>query len=172
MTDKQFISLQIGIITISDTRTELTDKSGKYLLESLIATGHNLVGKIIVPDNIYQIRAVLSNWIADNSVQVIITTGGTGVTGKDGTPEAVKPLLDKVIEGFGEIFRYLSYQEIKANAVQSRALAGVANNTYIFCLPGSTGGCRTAWENLIKPQLDSRDKLCNLAQLLPRLAEN
>ncbi len=116
-------------MTVSDTRTEANDKSGKILVDNLETSGHNLVEKIIVPDNIYQIRAVISHWIADESVQVILTTGGTGVTGRDGTPEAIKPLLDKEITGFGEIFRMISYQEIKTSAIQSRCLAGVANGT-------------------------------------------
>jgi molybdenum cofactor biosynthesis protein B len=129
------------------------------------------VEKKIVPDDIYQIRAVVSAWIANPAVNVIISTGGTGVTGRDGTPEAVAPLLDKLLEGFGEVFRILSYQDIKTSTIQSRAIAGVANGTYIFCLPGSSGACRTGWDLLIKDQLDSRTRPCNLAQLMPRLLE-
>jgi molybdenum cofactor biosynthesis protein B len=124
-----------------------------------------------VADDIYQIRAVISSWIADNDINAVITTGGTGVTGRDGTPEAVEPLLDKVLDGFGEVFRMLSYQDIKTSTIQSRAIAGVANGTYVFCLPGSSGACRTAWDDLIKDQLDSRTKPCNLVQLMPRLKE-
>lgn len=164
------LPLKIAVLTISDTRTEADDKSGKILVDNLKSSGHYLAEKIIVPDDIYQIRAVVSQWIADESIQVILTTGGTGVTGRDGTPEAIKPLLDKEIEGFGEIFRFISYQEIKTSTIQSRALAGVANATYIFCLPGSSGACQTGW-SIIKDQLDSRHRPCNLAQLIPRLSE-
>ena len=168
--NKYLIPLQIGVITISDTRTEDNDKSGKILVDNLNSVGHNLVEKVIYPDNIYQIRAVISQWIANDIIQVILTTGGTGVTGRDGTPEAIKPLLDKEIEGFGEIFRMISYQKIKTSTIQSRCLAGVANGTYIFCLPGSCSACKTGWE-IIKEQLDSRNMPCNLAQLIPRLME-
>ncbi len=159
-------------MVISDTRTESDDVSGIILVESLSATGHQLFKKAIVPDNIYKIRATISNWIADDSVNVIISTGGTGVTGRDGTPEAVTPLLDKVLDGFGEMFRMLSYHDIKTSTIQSRAIAGVANGTFVFCLPGSSGACKTAWENLIKDQLDSRTRPCNLVQLMPRLRES
>lgn len=170
MNDNDLLALKIAVMTVSDTRTEADDKSGQILVDSLTGVGHNLFEKVIVPDNIYQIRAVVSGWIADESVQVILTTGGTGVTGRDGTPEAVKPLLDKEIEGFGEIFRMISYQEIKTSTIQSRTLAGVANGTYIFCLPGSSGACQTGW-SIIKDQLDYRHRPCNLAQLIPRLTE-
>ncbi|MEM1168974.1 MAG: molybdenum cofactor biosynthesis protein B [Cyanobacteria bacterium P01_H01_bin.35] len=168
--NESLLALKIAVLTVSDTRTEADDKSGKILVDNLTTTGHLLAEKTIVPDNIYQIRAVVSRWVADESVQVILTTGGTGVTGRDGTPEAIKPLLDKEIEGFGEIFRMISYQEIKTSTIQSRTLAGVANGTYIFCLPGSSGACQTGW-NIIKEQLDSRNRPCNLAQLIPRLTE-
>ena len=130
-----------------------------------------LFKKLIVPDNVYQIRAAVSCWIAEEAVQVIVSTGGTGVTGRDGTPEAVRPLLDKEIEGFGEIFRILSYEDIKTSSIQSRAIAGVANGTYIFCLPGSPGACALAWDKLIMPQLDYRTRPCNLVELMPRLRE-
>ncbi|MDJ0537060.1 MAG: molybdenum cofactor biosynthesis protein B [Xenococcaceae cyanobacterium MO_207.B15] len=165
-----FRPLQIAVMTVSDTRTEADDKSGKILIDNLKNTGHLLRDKVIVPDNIYKIRAVISGWIADESIQIILTTGGTGVTGRDQTPEAIKPLLDKEITGFGEIFRMISYQEIKTSTIQSRTLAGVANGTYIFCLPGSSGACQTGWD-IIKDQLDSRNRPCNLAQLIPRLTE-
>lgn len=168
--NESLLPLKIAVITISDTRTEVDDRSGKILVDNLKTAGHHLAEKTIVPDNIYQIRAVISRWIADQSLQVILTTGGTGVTGRDGTPEAIKPLLDKEIEGFGEIFRMISYQEIKTSTIQSRTLAGVANGTYIFCLPGSSGACQTGW-SIIQDQLDSRNRPCNLAQLLPRLTE-
>ncbi|NEO35789.1 MAG: molybdenum cofactor biosynthesis protein B [Moorea sp. SIOASIH] len=168
---KQFVPLNIAVMTVSDSRTEATDKSGKLLVESLTQAGHHLAEKVLVPDNIYKIREVVSRWIADESVQVVLTTGGTGVTGRDGTPEAIQPLLDKEIQGFGEIFRMISYQEIKTSTIQSRALAGVANATYIFCLPGSSGACRTGWEQIIKAQLDLGNSPCNLVELMPRLRE-
>ena len=167
---ESLLPLKIAVLTVSDTRTKADDKSGKILVDNLTAAGHFLAEKTIVPDNIYQIRAVISRWVADEPVQVILTTGGTGVTGRDGTPEAIKPLLDKEIAGFGEIFRMISYQEIKTSTIQSRTLAGVANGTYIFCLPGSSGACQTGW-SIIKDQLDSRHRPCNLAQLIPRLRE-
>ena len=166
-----FIPLNIAVLTISDTRTEADDTSGALLVKQMTETGHQVVEKKIVADDIYQIRAVVSQWIADDKVHAIVTTGGTGVTGRDGTPEAVTPLLDKVLDGFGEVFRMLSYQDIKTSTIQSRAISGVANGTYIFCLPGSSGACRTAWNDLIKDQLDSTTKPCNLVQLMPRLKE-
>ncbi len=168
---RKFIPLNIAILVISDTRTDADDLSGKILLERLQEAGHQLAIKSIVPDNIYQIRAAVSTWIADENINTILTTGGTGVTGRDGTPEAVKPLLDKVLDGFGEIFRMVSWQDIKTSTIQSRAIAGVANATYIFCLPGSSGACRTAWDEIIKEQLDYRTRPCNLVQLMPRLLE-
>ena len=169
---RNFIPLSIAIMTVSDTRSEANDTSGQLLQKCLQATGHKLADKTIVPDDIYQIRKHLSHWIADASINVVITTGGTGVTGRDGTPEAVAPLLDKQIEGFGELFRAISYQEIKTSSLQSRAIAGVANATYIFCLPGSSGACKTGWDNIIKEQLDNRTSPCNLAMLIPRLSES
>ncbi|TPQ24740.1 molybdenum cofactor biosynthesis protein B [Methylomonas koyamae] len=168
---REFIPINIAVLTVSDTRSEADDTSGRVLVEGLLAAGHMLADKKIVRDDIYQIRAAVSQWIADPNVNAIITTGGTGVTGRDGTPEAVLPLLDKVLDGFGEVFRMLSYQDIKSSTMQSRALAGVANATYIFCVPGSSGACRTAWEALIKDQLDYRTRPCNLVQLMPRLLE-
>ncbi|MFQ5935459.1 MAG: molybdenum cofactor biosynthesis protein B [Acidiferrobacterales bacterium] len=172
-TDKErsFIPLNIAVLTISDTRTEETDGSGKVLVQRLSDAGHKLAEKSIVPDDVYKIRAIVSHWIADDDVNVVITTGGTGVTGRDGTPEAVTPLLDKEIEGFGEVFRAVSYEQIKTSTLQSRALAGVANATYIFCVPGSSGACRTAWDKLIAQQLDYRTRPCNLVELMPRLLE-
>jgi molybdenum cofactor biosynthesis protein B len=168
---KQFIPLNIAVLVVSDTRTDADDVSGKTLVERASAAGHQVIEKTFVPDNIYQIRAAVSNWIARDDINVVISTGGTGVTGRDGTPEAVEPLLDKVLDGFGETFRMLSYQDIKTSTIQSRAIAGVANATYLFCLPGSSGACRTAWDLLIKDQLDYRTKPCNLVQLMPRLME-
>ena len=170
-TERQFIPLNIAVLVVSDTRTEADDTSGKILVERITSEGHAVFEKTIVPDDIYQIRAIVSQWIASDTVNVIISTGGTGVTGRDGTPEAVTPLLDKVLDGFGETFRMLSYQDIKTSTIQSRAVAGVANGTYLFCLPGSSGACKTAWDLLIKDQLDHRTRPCNLVQLMPRLLE-
>lgn len=170
--ERQFIPLNIAVLTVSDTRTEDNDTSGKLLVQRLTEAGHQLVHKAIVRDDVYRIRATVSHWIADEQVNVIITTGGTGVTGRDGTPEAIKPLLDKEIEGFGEVFRTLSYEQIKTSTLQSRALAGVVNGTYIFCVPGSSGACRTAWDQVIAPQLDYRTRPCNLVELMPRLLES
>lgn len=168
---RRFMPLDIAVLTISDTRTEAEDKSGRLLVERLEASGHRLHEKRMVRDDIYRIRAVVSTWIADETVNVILTTGGTGVTGRDGTPEAVRPLLDKVIDGFGELFRMLSWEEIRTSTVQSRCLSGVANGTYIFCLPGSSGACRTAWDRIISEQLDYRHRPCNLVELMSRLRE-
>ena len=169
--DRAFIPLNIAVLTVSDTRTESDDTSGATLVTGLTEEGHRLLDRKIVPDDIYQIRAIVSSWIANPEVQVIISTGGTGVTGRDGTPEAVLPLLDKVLDGFGEVFRMISYQDIKSSTLQSRAIAGVANGTYIFCVPGSSNACKTAWQSLIKEQLDYRTRPCNLVQLMPRLLE-
>ena len=153
---RQFIPLNIAIMVVSDSRTEETDTSGKTLVDRLVDAGHQCAEKVIVIDDIYQIRAKISAWIADPAINAIITTGGTGVTGRDGTPEAVKPLLDKELTGFGEVFRTLSYDEIGTSTMQSRAIAGVANGHYIFCVPGSSGACRTAWDKLISAQLEDR----------------
>lgn len=169
---REFISLPVAVLTVSDSRTEAEDQSGKLLVARVAAAGHRVVDKTVVKDDIYQVRAVLSRWIADAGVQVVLSTGGTGVTGRDGTPEAAAPLLDKIIPGFGETFRALSFGEVGASTVQSRALAGVANGTYIFVLPGSAGACATAWDKLLRLQLDCRTRPCNLAELLPRLLEN
>lgn len=169
--DREFRPLNIAILTVSDTRTEETDKSGALLRDRLVSAGHTLAEKLIDPDDIYRIRATVAKWIADPAVQVVITTGGTGVTGRDGTPEAITPLLDKTIDGFGEMFRALSWDDIGTSTLQSRCLAGVANGTYLFCLPGSTGACATGWDALIEKQLDYRTRPCNLAELLPRLTE-
>ncbi|MDH3638552.1 MAG: molybdenum cofactor biosynthesis protein B [Gammaproteobacteria bacterium] len=171
MNQREFIPLNIAVLTVSDSRTEQTDKSGKLLVSRLQDAGHSLHDKQIVPDDIYQIRAKVSVWIADQRVQVVITTGGTGITGRDGTPEAVAPLFDKTIDGFGEMFRVLSYDGIGASTLQSRAVAGVANGTYVFCLPGSSGACADAWDKLIQHQIDYRTRPCNLVELMPRLLE-
>ena len=171
MSERAFQPLQIAVLTVSDSRGEAEDKSGKLLVERLTNAGHECAEKRIVRDDIYQIRAVVSGWIADPEVQAVITTGGTGVTGRDGTPEAIAPLLDKTLEGFGEIFRMISWQQIKTSTIQSRAIAGVANGTYIFCLPGSSGACATGWDDIIEAQLDRRTRPCNLVELMPRLLE-
>ncbi len=167
----QFIALKIAIMTVSDSRTDENDKSGNILVTKLEKAGHQLAEKLIVPDNRYQIRAVLSRWIADPDIEAVITTGGTGLTGRDITPEAVTPLFDKSIEGFGELFRMLSYDLIKTSTVQSRALAGLANGTPIFCLPGSPGACKDGWDGIIQHQLDMRHKPCNLVEMMPRFME-
>ncbi|MDE0094847.1 MAG: molybdenum cofactor biosynthesis protein B [Gammaproteobacteria bacterium] len=170
-TDRPFIPVSIAVLTASDSRTEADDKSGKALVERLTEAGHRLAEKCIVPDDVYRIRAKVAGWIADPGIQVVLTTGGTGVTGRDGSPEAVEPLLDKILNGFGEMFRVLSYDDIGTSTLQSRALAGVANGTYVFVLPGSTGACKLAWEKLIVHQLDYRTRPCNLVELMPRLLE-
>ncbi|MFO7909746.1 MAG: molybdenum cofactor biosynthesis protein B [Halomonas sp.] len=164
--NEPMIPLGVAVLTVSDTRTEDTDRSGQALVERATGVGHRLVDKRIVVDDIYQIRAVVSAWIADPEVQVIISTGGTGFTGRDSTPEAVSVLFDKRIEGFGERFRLLSGEEVGSSTIQSRCLAGLANATVIFCLPGSTGACRTGWDGILAEQLDSRHKPCNFANLV------
>lgn len=169
--ERQFIPTEIAVLTISDTRTDDDDRSGDAIVKRLINDGHNLHEKVIVKDDIYQIRAQISAWIANPSIQVIITTGGTGVSGRDGSPEAVNPLLDKQLDGFGEMFRFLSYEDIGTSTLQSRTLAGVANGTYIFVLPGSPGAVKLAWEKLISLQLDYRTRPCNLVEMMPRLLE-
>jgi len=170
MTD-QATPLNIAVLTVSDSRSLSEDSSGAALVAMLEAAGHRLAERRIVKDDIYQIRAEVSRWIADPAVDCVLTTGGTGITGRDGTPEAVAPLLDKEISGFGELFRYLSYEEIGTSSLQSRALSGVANRTFIFVLPGSSNACRTAWTRVIEAQLDSRTRPCNLTMLIPRLKE-
>ena len=169
--ERAFKPLNIAIMTVSDTRTEATDTSGDTLVKLLTEAGHTLVEKRIVPDDIYQLRAAVSQWITDDSINAIITTGGTGITGRDSTPEAVKVLLDKEIEGFGEVFRAVSYEEIGTSTIASRAVAGVANATFIFGLPGSPGACRTDWGKIISHQLDYRTRPCNLVELMPRVLE-
>jgi len=158
---KEFIPLNIAVLTVSDTRTLETDTSGQYLVDEIQKEGHHLCAREIIVDDIYQLRAMVSNWIADKDIHVIITTGGTGFTGRDSTPEALQPLFDKNIDGFGELFRHLSLADIGTSTVQSRALGGMANETVIFCLPGSTGACKTGWQGILKEQLDSRHRPCN-----------
>jgi len=162
----------IAVLTVSDTRTEDSDTSGHYLRDAALAAGHDLIDKKIVKDDIYAIRAVVSAWIAAADVQAILITGGTGFSGRDSTPEAVSILFDKTIEGFGELFRWLSFEEIGTSTVQSRALGGLANNTVIFCLPGSTNACRTGWEKIIQSQLDSTYRPCNFVGVLSTRRSN
>ena len=165
------LALSIALLTISDRRTRAEDTSGDALEQRLTAAGHQLNDRRICPDDRYQIRSELSQWIANPSVDVVITSGGTGLTGRDGTPEAIAPLLDKTIDGFGELFRVLSYESIGSSTLQSRCLAGVANGTIVFVLPGSLDAVQTAWDRLIFSQLDANTRPCNLVQLLPRLRE-
>ncbi len=169
--EREFLPLNLTLLTISDTRSEADDKSGAMLRRLVEEAGHVVHDQRIVPDDKYRIRAMISQWIADDDVQVIVSTGGTGLTGRDGTPEAVKPLFDKVIDGFGEMFRVISYDIIGTSTLQSRAIAGVANGTFIFCLPGSSGACKDGWTKLISHQLDYRTRPCNLVELMPRLLE-
>jgi molybdenum cofactor biosynthesis protein B len=165
------VSLAIALLTVSDSRGPGDDPSGDALRDRLETAGHRLVERCHVADDLYRIRAVLSRWIAEPAPQVVISTGGTGLTGRDGTPEAVMPLLDKRIEGFGELFRMLSFGSIGTGSLQSRCLAGVANGTVLYVLPGSLDAVTTAWDRLIRPQLDGATEPCNLARLLPRLRE-
>ena len=165
-TDEQAQPLAVAVLTVSDTRTEATDTSGQYLVDALAAAGHRAAARAIVIDDIYRIRAVLSGWIADAGIDAVLVTGGTGFSGRDSTPEAVRPLFDKDIDGFGEIFRALSHTEIGSSTIQSRAVAGFANDTVIFCVPGSTGACKTAWNGIIREQLDSSHRPCNFVGVL------
>lgn len=167
----EFRPLTLCVLTVSDTRTPDNDTSGDYLVAALGEAGHALHERCVVKDDKYRIRALVAGWIADERVHGVLITGGTGFTGRDTTPEAVEPLLDKLMPGFGETFRAVSFAEIGTATMQSRAFAGLANNSFVFCLPGSTSACRTAWEKLIRAQLDARTKPCNLAGLMPRLRE-
>jgi molybdenum cofactor biosynthesis protein B len=169
--DKEFVPLNLCVLTVSDTRSLANDSSGEFLAAAVVEAGHRLHERTLLPDNRYLLRAKVSAWIADESVHGVLVTGGTGFTGRDSTPEALQPLLDKEMPGFGEMFRALSFEEIGASTIQSRAFAGLANATFLFALPGSTSACRTGWEKLIRAQLDSRTKPCNLANLRPRLRE-
>ena len=159
--DTKFTPLNVAVLTVSDTRSLENDTSGQYLADQLVELGHQLVAREIVIDDIYLLRAKVSEWIADPVIHAIVSTGGTGFTGRDSTPEALAPLFDKEIDGFGELFRHLSLSDIGTSTVQSRAVGGIANKTVIFCLPGSTGACRTGWEGILKEQLDSRHRPCN-----------
>ena len=166
-----FRPLNIAVLTVSDTRTAANDKSGDLLAARITAAGHRVVARALEKDDRYRIRAVLSAWIADPAVDAVITTGGTGLTGRDGTPEAVAPLLDKEVQGFGELFRTFSLEDIGTSTLQSRALGGVANGTFVFCLPGSSGACATGWDRILLQQLDARTRPCNFVELIPRLLE-
>ena len=170
MSDR-FVPLHIAVLTVSDTRTEASDKSGRLLVDRIEAAGHHLYEKAICTDDMHEIRARVTRWIADEKPDVVITTGGTGLTGRDVTPQAVEVLFDRRIDGFGEMFRVLSYDTIGTSTLQSRAIAGVAKATFIFCLPGSTGACADGWDKLIAAQIDARTTPCNLQELLPRLTE-
>jgi molybdenum cofactor biosynthesis protein B len=161
-----FVALSIAVLTVSDTRNESNDTSGQALVERLTTSGHQLAVKKIVKDDIYQLRSIVSQWIADKDIHAIITTGGTGFTQRDNTPEALSVLFDKSVEGFGEVFRHISFEEIGTSTIQSRAFAGFANHTVIFSVPGSTNACITAWNKLIKQQLDASHRPCNFVSHL------
>jgi molybdenum cofactor biosynthesis protein B len=169
---RPFLPVNIAILTVSDTRTAADDRSGDTLVELLQRDGHKLAARAIVQDDIPAITGQLRAWIKDSHVDVVISTGGTGVTGRDVTPEAFESVFEKKIDGFGEIFRWISYQKIKTSTIQSRAVAGVAGGTYLFALPGSPSACRDGWEEILKFQLDYRQKPCNLVELMPRLTEH
>jgi len=164
--------VRLAIMTVSDTRTLENDTSGDALVRMASEDGHEVVERIIVPDDIYRIRFEVSRWIIDPKVEAVVTTGGTGLTGRDGTPEAVMPLFDRQIDGFGELFRHVSYQTVGTSTIASRAVAGVANGTFIFSLPGSTGACKDAWKGVLHDQLDINHRPCNLVELMPRLTES
>ena len=170
--NRPFLPVNIAVVTVSDTRTSEDDRSGDALVERLTGAGHRLGDRAIVKDDIASIRAQVQAWIADPQIDVVLTTGGTGVTGRDVTPEAVEALFEKPIPGFGELFRYLSYAKVGTSTIQSRATAGVANGTYIFALPGSPSACRDAWDDILVWQLDNRHRPCNLVELMPRLKEH
>ena len=167
-----FIPIRIAVLTVSDTRTEKDDKSGDILAGMILESGHQVAGRAIVRDDIAQIRATVQGWIADPGIDVVLTTGGTGFTGRDVTPEAVRPLFEKEIDGFSTVFHIISFQKIATSTIQSRACAGLAGGTYIFCLPGSPGACRDAWHGILKWQLDNRHKPCNFVEIMPRLEEH
>ena len=159
-------ALSIAVLTVSDTRSIQTDTSGQYLADAVVESGHQLIDRQIEIDDMYRLRARVSNWVADDETEVVLITGGTGFTTRDSTPEAITPLLDSIIDGFGELFRQISFTEIGTSTIQSRAIGGIANNTLIFCMPGSTGACRTAWNGILKEQLDDSFRPCNFAELL------
>ena len=168
--DAVFVPLAIAVLTVSDTRTVETDTSGQLLVDRLNAAGHQLVQRVLLKDDLYRIRAQVASWIAEDAVQVVIITGGTGFTGRDSTPEAVGCLLDKQVDGFGELFRQISVADIGTSTIQSRALAGLSNGTLVCCLPGSTNACRTAWDGILAEQLDARHRPCNFVPHLKAVA--
>lgn len=169
---RPFLAVRIAILTMSDTRTLAEDKSGNVLAEMISEAGHTIADRAIVKDDVDAIRARVKSWIEDPQIDVVITTGGTGFTGRDVTPEAVKPLFEKEIDGFSAIFHMLSYQKIETSTIQSRACGGVAHGTYIFCVPGSPGACKDAWHGILKFQLDNRHRPCNFVEIMPRLEEH
>ncbi len=168
---RPFIAVNIAVLTVSDTRTLETDKSGDTLVKLIEQAGHNIAERVIITDDIAALRAKVSTWIADAGVDVVISTGGTGFTGRDVTPEALQPLFEKHIDGFSAIFHQLSYEKIETSTIQSRACGGVANGTYIFCVPGSPGACKDAWNGILRYQLDNRHRPCNFVEIMPRLME-
>jgi len=170
-TKDQFVPLNLAVLTVSDTRALETDTSGQFLVDAAMEAGHHLHERKLLRDDRYAIRAQVAAWIADPAVHGILITGGTGFTGRDSTPEAVRPLLDKEMAGFGELFRAISFEEIGTSSLQSRAFAGLSNQTFVFALPGSTSACKTAWGKILRAQLDARTRPCNLVGLLPRLGE-
>lgn len=163
-----FVALNTAVVTVSDTRDESSDTSGQYICDALLEAGHSLVARAIVKDDVYALRALVSYYIADPTVQVVLVTGGTGFTARDNTPQALIPLMERQIDGFGELFRHISYQEIGTSTVQSRAVAGISNYTAIFCVPGSTGACKTAWTGILSEQLDARHRPCNFMEQVIR----
>lgn len=169
---RPFIPVRIAVLTVSDTRTLADDKSGDTLVALLAAEGHDLADRAIEKDSIEAIRSRVKGWIADPMIDVVITTGGTGFTGRDVTPEALKPLFEKEIDGFSTIFHLISYEKIETSTIQSRACGGVAHGTYIFCLPGSPGACKDGWNGILKWQLDNRHRPCNFVEIMPRLEEH
>jgi molybdenum cofactor biosynthesis protein B len=169
--NNEFVSLKLAVLTVSDSRTLENDTSGQFLVDALTEAGHRLLDRKLLHDDRYVIRAQVAAWIADANVHGVLITGGTGFTGRDSTPEAVLPLLDKEMPGFGELFRAISFEEIGTSSLQSRAFAGLSNQTFVFALPGSTSACQTAWGKILCAQLDARTRPCNLVGLIPRLGE-
>ena len=170
--ERSFVPVRIAVATVSDTRTLENDKSGDTLVARIEEAGHIVADRQIVTDDADAIADMLQTWIADDSIDAVITTGGTGLTGRDVTPEAMQRVCEKEIPGFGEVFRWISYQKIKTSTIQSRAMAGLANGTYLFALPGSTGACKDAWDDILVHQLDARTRPCNMVELMPRLKEH
>lgn len=169
---RPFIPVRIAVLTVSDTRTIKDDKSGDLLAEMIKESGHEVIDRAVVRDDVAQIRARVQGWIANPQIDVVITTGGTGFTGRDVTPEAVKPLFEKEIEGFSTVFHMISFKSVETSTLQSRACGGVAHGTYIFCLPGSPGACKDGWHGILKWQLDNRNRPCNFVEIMPRLEEH